>query len=309
LWISRYKEVKHTYSIEEHAAWDYNVRAGTSGELINTDLTVAPDGFVMHVKKSQPSKSDCGTGIKKFGKKWRARLGEQYLGMFDTVEQALSARKTAERIRDESEAKERADHVIRRNSANQAIIPCSNKPDKFIICSDTDYHALRQRTWTYFEQTVRHGDNGKTTIPKICTRVNQVTVSIHRFLMNTTKPSTGQFVVDHINHDRLDNRRENLRWESSSVNNHNRVKKKGASSQYHYVHRIRDRAFWLVQLIKDRETHYFGRYPDERVAAWAGDMGAKLVWGEVASLNNIPKPDNWEWNATTRRAQPIVVSK
>jgi hypothetical protein len=308
LWISQYKGVHHSYTIEKHAAWDYNVRVGTSGELINTDLPVAPDDFVMYIK-NPPSKSDCGIGIMKRGNKWTAQLGKQCLGLFDTAEQALSARKTAERIRDESEAKETAEHVIRRNSANQAIIPCSNKPDKFIICSDTDYHNLRQYSWSYFEMKTKLADGNESTVPNILTRVNQVTILIYRFLMNTTKPSTGRYVVDHINHDRLDNRRENLRWESRSVNNHNRVKKKGASSQYHHVHRIRDRVCWEVYFRKDRKKHHFGQYPDERVAAWVGDMGAKLVWGEVACLNNVSKPDNWEWNATTQRAEPVVVSK
>src|SRR5688572_19518259 len=41
---------------------------------------------------------------------------------------------------------------------------------------------------------------------------------LHRLIMNAQKGE----IVDHINHDRLDNRRENLRIVNKSLNNYNR---------------------------------------------------------------------------------------
>jgi hypothetical protein len=54
-------------------------------------------------------------------------------------------------------------------------------------------------------------------------KVNGKTFLLHRFIMKANK---GDLKVDHNNGDKLDNRRENLRFVSSVQNSQNRLKKK-----------------------------------------------------------------------------------
>ena len=52
---------------------------------------------------------------------------------------------------------------------------------------------------------------------------------MHRFILGATKTDP---IVDHINNDRLDNRKVNLRFTSASKNNQNKKKKEGCTSEY-----------------------------------------------------------------------------
>ena len=57
---------------------------------------------------------------------------------------------------------------------------------------------------------------------------------MHRYLLNATT----ELKVDHINHNRLDNRLENLRLVDDSLNSHNVTKRKGTTSIYIGVYKI-----------------------------------------------------------------------
>lgn len=101
------------------------------------------------------------------------------------------------------------------------------------------------------------------------------------------KPEKGK-VTDHINRDRLDNRRVNLRHVTHGANNLNRKKKSGASSKYKGVTRyitrqghIRFRA-WVSKkgkLIGNRD------FKNEVDAARYRDRLATDIHGEHADLN------------------------
>ena len=109
------------------------------------------------------------------------------------------------------------------------------------------------------------------------------TVRLHRYL---TKAPFGMH-VDHINHDKLDNRMENLRVVTPLINNQNSAKSIYASSQYKGVRYVKDRyECW----VGDR---YFGSYSYEEWAAYAYDFHAVEIYGQEAIINGIPKPDNF----------------
>lgn len=86
------------------------------------------------------------------------------------------------------------------------------------------------------------------------------TIELHRFLMDA--PS--DMVVDHINHNTLDNRKSNLRIVTSAQNNQNR---KGCHSDNKYsrlrnVHWHKGLSKWRVRIIANGKTHYIGAYDD-----------------------------------------------
>lgn len=94
------------------------------------------------------------------------------------------------------------------------------------------------------------------------------TVFLHNYIMQQQKG----YVVDHINHNRLDNRKSNLRIVSYSDNSKNRKgKNSNNTSGYRNVSWVDGK--WLVQLQVDGKNKRLGRFEDVHEAgAFAENM-------------------------------------
>ena len=103
-------------------------------------------------------------------------------------------------------------------------------------------------------------------------------VYLHRFISNA--PSDLQ--VDHINGNRLDNRRENLRLCKNQQNNFN----KKARSGYKGVHKIRD-GKWCAQITLNYKCKNIGYFSTAEEAALAYNSAARDLHGEFAYQNRI----------------------
>lgn len=103
-------------------------------------------------------------------------------------------------------------------------------------------------------------------------------VFMHREIM---KPPKG-LVVDHIDHNTLNNRRSNLRVCTEPQNLANR-KPRGGSSQFIGVHRHEDK--WLAGISSGGKFFYLGAFDDEIAAAKTRDRKAYELHGECAYLN------------------------
>lgn len=90
--------------------------------------------------------------------------------------------------------------------------------------------------------------------------------------------------VDHRNHDRLDNRRANLRHATNRQNQRNQ-KPRGGTSQYKGVIWRADRGKWLAYIYLEEGKKYLGYFEDELDAAAAYDKMALANFGKFASLN------------------------
>lgn len=90
-------------------------------------------------------------------------------------------------------------------------------------------------------------------------------------------------VVDHLNGDRLDNRRANLRVCSRSQNQMNRRKLAGRF-RFKGVWRG-DRGRWRAQIRVDGRLLYLGRFDTDSDAAHAYDAAARQHFGQFAHLN------------------------
>ncbi len=106
---------------------------------------------------------------------------------------------------------------------------------------------------------------------------------LHTFL-------TGWSQVDHIDGDRLNNSRANLRPATNLENGANKRKQSTfrqavCSSQFKGVTWDQERGLWKVMVIRDRKRHFIGRYQEETDAARAYDVAARQHFGDFARLN------------------------
>jgi hypothetical protein len=90
-------------------------------------------------------------------------------------------------------------------------------------------------------------------------------VLLHREILGLAYGEKRQ--ADHINGDRLDCRRSNLRVVTHAQNMQNRVAYKGSTSRHRGV--SFDRGKWRATVVLDRKQYYLGRFDDEEEAAAA----------------------------------------
>lgn len=91
-------------------------------------------------------------------------------------------------------------------------------------------------------------------------------------------------IVDHVNRNKLDNRRSNLRICTCQQNMFNREQQANNQSGYKGVCQSKD-GLWQAQIQYCGRAIYLGRYGDALSAAMAYDIAAKRLFGEYAFLN------------------------
>jgi len=112
---------------------------------------------------------------------------------------------------------------------------------------------------------------------------------MHREIM---KPPKGK-IVDHVNGNKYDNTRANLRNSTRQENQHNTRKRAGGSSIYKGVAYCKATGRWRASLDCRKEHYNLGRFDSEVEAARAYDYKAAQVFGESARPNF---PEEWPIN-------------
>jgi hypothetical protein len=109
------------------------------------------------------------------------------------------------------------------------------------------------------------------------------TLYLHRLITNA---QPGE-VVDHRNHDGLDNRRVNLRLCSATQNNGNMRRPVTNTSGYKGVNWVPSRGYWRAEIHKCRRKHFLGSFSNPEDAARAYNTAALELFGEFALLNEV----------------------
>lgn len=143
----------------------------------------------------------------------------------------------------------------------------------FTLVDDEDYGWLSKHKWHLDRYVIRSIYlNGKRYHSRM-----------HRVIINTPEGMH----TDHINGDKLDNRRENLRVCTRSENMANCGLKKSNKSGYKGVHWSKNNKNWRVQIRKDGKYVYQRYFHNILDAARAYNKVALKYHGEFARLNEL----------------------
>lgn len=115
-------------------------------------------------------------------------------------------------------------------------------------------------------------------------------VSISEFMHRRIMGAKGRNqYVDHINGNKSDNRRENLRLVSphQSVTNVPKRNIKNPTSKYKGVSQSNSSGKWRSRIISNGKEHLLGLYMTQEDAAIAYNRAARELFGEYALLNKI----------------------
>lgn len=155
------------------------------------------------------------------------------------------------------------------------------------LVNDSDVHLVTGRTWR-----MQPKPNGKKFYVVAVAKKNgrQTTIRMHRLVMRA-KP---WHVIDHRNHNGLDNRRRNLRKCSNSQNTQHRRKLKRLTSKYKGVHangvyENTGRPRWRACIRIKNRLIALGTFRDERMAAAAYNYHARRKFRAFALLNKVPE--------------------
>jgi len=131
---------------------------------------------------------------------------------------------------------------IPRNENGIAILTCRKSATQVLV-DDQDWHHLNRLSW--------YIDNGYVD--------SSIVGRLHRYIL---KAKEGD-VVDHINRNKCDNRRSNLRIVSYSVNNNNLRKRDGCTSRHKGVYFRKSRNQYIARIQYNYKTEYLGQFDTE----------------------------------------------
>ncbi len=140
-----------------------------------------------------------------------------------------------------------------------------------VIVDEQDYEELSKYKWYLIDgfaaRTIKKDDK-------------RTTIYMHRVIMDAPMGVS----VYHINHNKLDNQRENLRLVKGSARMHRRPSVKH-SSKYRGVYWCKDKRKWIAEIKVYKKQIRLGRFEVEKDAAIAYDEAARKYYGSLARTN------------------------
>ncbi len=126
---------------------------------------------------------------------------------------------------------------------------------KFALVDDEDFERLNKLRWFYSDGGYAHTS---VFMGKVEGKYKTNHIRMHRFINNTPDG----FITDHINGDKLDNRKENLRTVNKSQNARNTGLRKGNKSGVkgcYWEERVKS---WRLQIKVNLKNIHLGYFKD-----------------------------------------------
>lgn len=225
-----------------------------------------PEGYVKYVHKVRNLPSNIRFRKNKFVVEFKRKRKYVYGGQFDTKE--LAEEEVNKRLKQEKEEKEKefSSRPITRNEKGIAVIKAYNDGKLVDVkVDDNDYIKYNLVSWNISKDGYVRCTKGL----------------LHRLIMNA-KP--GSF-VDHIDRDKTNNMKSNLREldRNDSTHIHNQNKKSNTTSKYKGVTK-RSNGMFDMSIMKGGIRHQ-ATFKDEEEAAKAYDKKSKELYGQHGYQN------------------------
>lgn len=144
-----------------------------------------------------------------------------------------------------------------------------NGDEHTVYVDEQDRALVEQHIWRVNSSGYAATDVCTQTVPR------QSYVLLHRLLMNP-----GELHIDHINRNRLDNRRCNLRVCTQTQNNRNRCKQVNNTSGYRGV--VQYRGKYTVRISLNGTDTYHGYYTSKHSAAIVANIKRRELHGDYS---------------------------
>jgi len=143
---------------------------------------------------------------------------------------------------------------------------------QFAIVDAEDYPRLSKFTWF---------TEGRPNNYYAVRKENGKSIKMHRQILN----APDHLVVDHIDHNGLNNRKSNLRLATFTQNCQNQRRLSHKTSRYKGVCWNKRSKKWAAAIRCNNKTYHLGYFANELDAAHAYDRAARKYHGEFAHLN------------------------
>lgn len=146
---------------------------------------------------------------------------------------------------------------------------CVMKNGASFIFDKNDFPVVSKHTWSLARGYIRTVIKGKS-------------ISLHRLLLSPDFDCQ----VDHINHDRTDNRRSNLRLATHAENQRNRGLRSNNTTGYKGVCYVKRDDNFIAYINANGTRFYLGSFETAEEAGRAYDAAAEKLHGEFACRNS-----------------------
>lgn len=153
------------------------------------------------------------------------------------------------------------------NKNKQYVCETIISKEDFDLVSKYNLYCCKQKNTTY-----------------VCLKYNGKNIKLHNLIKG--KPEEN-LVVDHIDHNGLNNTRNNLRIVSNIINSHNKKKKENTLSSYIGVSFQKQSKKWRSYIRYENKQYSCGLFDKEVDAAKEYDKIALQIYKENANTNNL----------------------
>lgn len=190
---------------------------------------------------------------------------------FKTLEEAIEFQNKMKKQFEIDKENELSNRPIIRNDNGDAVILTNKKEE--IIVDESNYYDLLKYSWFIN----RHGY-------AISYDINRNYINDRKLLKMPNHIMKTDKIIDHIDNNRINNKKGNLRIVTIHQNTMNRSKSKNKSSQYIGVYLSKSNK-WVSKISLNGKTIFLGRFKCEIEAAEARDIATKKYFGEYGNLN------------------------